>query len=46
MRTPAGLQVHGKALWKKITGQFDLKKNSFFAGKWSTMHTPITGDRG
>ena len=24
MRTPAGLQAQGKALWKKITGEFDL----------------------
>lgn len=25
MRTPAGLQAQGKALWKKITGEFDLE---------------------
>jgi hypothetical protein len=25
MRTPAGLQALGKALWKKITGEFDLE---------------------
>src|SRR6478752_10870229 len=25
MRTPAGLQARGKALWKKITGEFDLE---------------------
>jgi hypothetical protein len=25
MRTPAYLQAQGKALWKKITGEFDLE---------------------
>jgi hypothetical protein len=25
MRKPAGLRARGKALWKKITGEFDLE---------------------